>query len=257
MPNMHYINVYSTDVGIKKTTNEDSLVIMQAEMSVGPVLLAAVCDGMGGLSRGELASATAVKGLRSWFTDSLPLLLEEADFGQALGNSWNDLVHDLNHRISLYGRNHGIHLGTTIAAVLLIGQNYYLLNVGDSRVYLLADQAYQLTHDQTLVQQEVDEGKLTPEGAEVDPRRSVLLQCVGASPVVIPDFFAGQVEKGQRLLVCCDGFRHIITASEIHQALCREKASSQKKMQKALDGLVQLNKKRGEVDNITAILIDV
>ena len=79
---------------------------------------------------------------------------------------------------------------------------YYIIHVGDSRVYELTDKMEQLTQDQTLVAREIAAGRLTPEQAETDSRRSILLQCIGASPVVEPDFIRGYITQNASYLLC-------------------------------------------------------
>ena len=252
---MSYITAWSTDTGICKKTNQDSALLMQAESSRGDVLLAAVCDGVGGLSKGELASAYVAQQLQNWFTNELEVLLDEADLQMALYHSWSALVDRANREISAYAKRIGTHLGTTAAVLLLIENTYFIMNIGDSRIYTLTDQVYQLTHDQTLVQKEMDAGRLSLEEAMKDDRRSVLLQCIGASPTVIPDFFVGTSFPGSRYLLCSDGFRHEISPDEIYGMLSSAGAPGYEQMKKGLDELVELNKSRQETDNITAILI--
>ncbi len=254
---MKYQTAWCTDVGIRKDTNQDSALLMQAESVQGSVLFAVICDGMGGLAKGEVASASLIQRFRNWFVREFPLLLQESAFSAALSQSWNRLIQEQNRAIADYGQQFHVNLGTTVAALLLVGDNYYIINVGDSRVYLLSSQIYQLTHDQTVVQKEIDEGRLTPEQAASDPRSSVLLQCVGASQVVAPEFLAGEVEHSTRFLLCCDGFRHEISPQEMYETLSRSTAVTKQDMEQGLQYLVELNKNRNEVDNITALMIDV
>src|SRR5699024_10334289 len=143
--------------------------------------LAAICDGMGGLAKRDVASAAMVRGLAQWFENELPGLLAAEFSAQALRDSWDQLVQDTARRISDYGAGIHVDLGTTAAVFLVIGNDYFIMNVGDSRVYAVTDQLYQLTKDQTYVQREIDLGRMTPEQAAVDPQRNVLLQCIGAS----------------------------------------------------------------------------
>ena len=208
-----------TDVGTRKETNQDSLLVLQADTDAGHVLLAAVCDGMGGLAKGEVASAAMVNALSSWFCQSLPKLLAEGFSEERLSGEWKTLVDDTSKRISSYGEELDISLGTTAGVFFVIGSSYYIMNIGDSRIYLISDAVYQLTKDQTFVQHEVDVGNITIEEAMVHPKRSVLLQCIGASNIVVPDFFSGKLKKNQVYMLCCDGFRHVITPDEFYGAL--------------------------------------
>lgn len=252
---MKFLTAVHTDVGLRKKTNQDSVLVMQADTSAGPVLLASVCDGMGGLAKGEVASAAMVHVLADWFTNSFPVLLSNGFDAEALRLDWEHLVSDTARRITAYGASIHVDMGTTAAVFLVVGDTYYIMNIGDSRVYALTDRLYQLTKDQTYVQREIDMGRMTFEQAASDPQRNVLLQCIGASAVIQPDFFAGRLAPEQTYLLCCDGFRHVIQPQEIYQALGPSAVSDEESMHSALVNLTELNKKRREEDNISAILI--
>ena len=252
---MYFITANHTDVGIKKSTNQDSMLIEQAQTDNGVVLFAAVCDGMGGLAKGEVASATLIRRLSEWFYTELPRLLYGGLKPDMLRASWENIINETNHRIADYGERLGIGLGTTCVTFLAVDSVYYIMNIGDSRAYLLSDNLYQLTKDQTYVQREVDLGRMTPEQAAVDPQRSVLLQCVGASSIVEPDFFAGALEPGQCYMMCSDGFAHVISGQEIYERLNPAVSLDTETMTQNLAYLVELDKSRGETDNISALLI--
>ena len=252
---MNFLSAYHTDVGIKKKNNQDSLLIHQAQTEKGNVLLAVVCDGMGGLAKGEVASACMIRAFSKWFCTELPQIISSGMEPDMLRASWENLVDAVNEQITDYGDRLGISLGTTCVALLIVENTYYLMNIGDSRAYLLSDNIYQLTKDQTYVQREIDEGRMTYEQSLVDPKRSVLLQCVGASVEIEPDFFMGDVYINQCFMLCCDGFRHVVTPQEMYQLLNPAAAGSKEVMLRNLNYLTELNKSRMETDNITACLI--
>lgn len=252
---MNYLTATQTDIGTRKKTNQDSMIVMQAATDRGQVLLASVCDGMGGLAKGEVASAAMVRALEKWFDNNLPALLATGFSEEILWQEWKTLIEDTNEKIGDYGRNHHTALGTTCVALLIIDQNYYILNVGDSRIYLLADTIYQLTKDQTYVQKEMDEGRMTYEQSLVDPQRSVLLQCIGASRFVEPVFHHGQYMPGTVFMLCCDGFRHVIMPEEFYQAFRPDQMTNPDIMRNRIEDLIRLNIQRNEDDNISAILV--
>ena len=252
---MNFIVSASTDVGIEKSTNQDSLSVLSLTTPLGKMVFAILCDGMGGLAKGEVASATLVNAFRDWATQELPKLcnapLEEA----VIRTQWESIIHQQNTRIKSYGAQQGVRLGTTVVAMLLTQTNTFILNVGDSRAYEITHQMRQLTNDQTFVAREVAMGRMTPAEAEVDSRRSVLLQCVGASEVVYPDLFVQPTQCGAVYMLCSDGFRHEITPEELAYHLQPNLLLSEQNMQVKARELIELNKQRQERDNISVILI--
>lgn len=244
-----------TDIGIKKKTNQDSVLVKVAQTDYGKVCFAAVCDGMGGLAKGELASATLIRHLSMWFEKDFPDLLYKGLSMEALEKSWNDLVYSVNQRIRSYGHAAHIDMGTTMVILLIVDHVYYIANVGDSRVYLLREELKQLTKDQTFIQREMDEGRMTWEEARKDSRRNVLLQCVGASDTIVPDFYSGDILPGTIFLLCSDGFRHVVTPEELYQYLSPYRLFNEETMHEGIEYLAELDKYRQEVDNISAVLI--
>lgn len=252
---MKFLIAAHTDVGIKKHTNQDSLLIQQADTDYGTVLLAVLCDGMGGLEKGEIASACMIHAFKEWFEFDFPQLLYSGLQADALHESWESLVQSAKNKIESYASRHGTSMGTTCVALLIVGDNYYILNVGDSRIYLISDNVYQMTKDQTYVQRELDANRMTYEQSLIDPQRSVLLQCIGASDVVTPVCYTGKVAPDQCYLLCCDGFRHVVGPEEFYNYLNPAVATDKQVMQSNLEYLTELNKRRMETDNITAALI--
>lgn len=254
---MNYYIAAHTDAGIKKETNQDSYCILQAETQKGNLLMAVVCDGMGGLASGEVASAAIVRVFRAWFYQDLPGLLPSPTCYDDVKYAWDRIIKTQNQDIAAYGRQHHFQLGSTATALIIFEDgNYLIAHVGDSRAYRVDNQTVSvLTTDQTLVAYEVRIGKLTPEQALRDPRRNVLLQCIGASRTVEPEYFTGLAEPGTCYMLCSDGFRHELSPAEIQNAFAPIANSNETQMKNNLVRLVELNKSRGETDNITALLI--
>lgn len=252
---MNFSTAFHTDVGIKKKTNQDSLLIHQAQTDKGNILLSVICDGMGGLAKGEVASACMINAFSDWFHLELPGLLTQGLRPEILRESWEQLVMRVNQKITDYSEKHNVSMGTTCVALLVVHETYYIMNIGDSRIYLISDNIYQLTKDQTYVQREMDAGRMTYEESLVSPQRSVLLQCIGASSVIEPDFFMGDIDINQCFMLCCDGFRHVIAPQEFYDILNPARNIDTDIMKRNLEYLTELNKQRNETDNITAVLI--
>lgn len=255
---MEVLSAVHTDVGNKKATNQDSLCLKVAATSLGKVVLAVICDGMGGLAKGEVASASVVHAFSNWFDYDLPSKLESENFHE-LQLDWERIINDQNQRIAEYGQRVNIQLGTTLTALLLIDTKFMLIgHVGDTRAYRISNHKLEvMTEDQTVVGREIRRGTLTPEQARRDPRRNVLLQCIGASKVVEPDFISGTPEPEEVFMLCSDGFRNMISESEIHALLTPQVLTDETVMEQKAKELVELNKQRQETDNITVLLVKI
>lgn len=250
---MRYTATADTDVGISKSTNQDSVLIKHASTDIGEVLMAIVCDGMGGLAKGELASATVIREFARWFDEDLPFELDNLDM-QVIGGKWSLMLKDLNLKILEYGTEHGTSLGTTFSGILFVGNQYVIAHVGDTRVYQIGSSLNQLTTDQTFVAREISRGTMTAEQAKTDKRRNLLLQCVGASKTVEPQVICGTAEKGAYML-CSDGFRHEITEAEMYESLNPINFMNKNAMHSNARYLIEQVKSRNEKDNISVVLI--
>ncbi len=252
---MEFIAMASSEAGRVKKTNQDSYFLEISTGAGGRLAFAVVCDGMGGLQKGEVASASVVQAFRSWAQERLPLLAEHGISDQLIRRDWTDIVLRYNEKLKLYGREHQIRMGTTLTAILLTASRYYVMNIGDTRAYEITERLHQITEDHTVIARELRLGNLTEEEARNDPRRAVLLQCIGASEEVFPDMFFGETRQNAVYLLCSDGFRHEISDSEIHENLRAERCISLESMKERLDTLIAVNMSRMESDNITAVAI--
>ena len=252
---MNFIVSGNTDIGITKSTNQDSLSVKIINTKQGKVVIAVLCDGMGGLEKGELASASVIRAFDYWTKQDLPQLCESEIEDSVIRLQWERIINEQNDKIKRYGAEHCIKLGTTVTAILLTQTRYYTINVGDSRAYELYNGIKQITKDQTFVAREVALGNMTEEEALHDKRRNILLQCVGASDNVYPDMFFGDVRENAVYMLCCDGFRHEITPEEIYDHFRPERLLDHHMMEQASIELINLNKQRHERDNITVALV--
>lgn len=251
---MHFIATADTDIGISKDTNQDSALIKHAKSDGKEILLAVICDGMGGLSKGELASATVVRAFAKWFDEELPYELNNVDL-QVIGAKWSLLLKELNVQILEYSKENNIDgVGTTFSGILFIDDQYVIGHVGDTRVYHIGASLIQLTTDQTFVAREISRGTMTLEQSRTDKRRNLLLQCIGASKAVEPQLICGKAEKGAYML-CSDGFRHEISEAEIYESLNPINLMNKDAMHNNAKYLIEQVKKREEKDNISVLLI--
>lgn len=244
-----------TDIGNTKKTNQDSVCVKIAQSEkYGQVAMAVLCDGMGGLDKGELASATVIRAFSKWFEEELPLSLKKLSWS-ALSDEWERIAKEQNYLIGQYGNKIESSVGTTLTAMLFIKDKYLIAHVGDSRVYSITSSVNQLTEDQTFIAREIKAGRMTSEQAKVHPKRNQLLQCIGASRNVEPQMILGKTVKNSVYMFCSDGFRHVLTNEEIYENFNFDNLNDEQAMERNSRYLIDLVKSRNEKDNITVALI--
>lgn len=246
---MRFLVHASTEKGNYRSTNQDSICVRKAEWRANEILMAVVCDGMGGLSKGELASAVTVRSFAEWFDKELPGIIENVAL-EEIGRQWDERLHKISEKMKQYGNQSGKSMGTTFTGILMMGGKYVMVHVGDSRIYKIQKNAVQLTADHTYVAREIAAGRMTEEEALHSPKRNTLSQCIGASKNLLPECRFGNVYHGDTFVICSDGFRHKITS---HEMACY----FQKKdtLENICSDLIQINMERGEKDNISVVAI--
>jgi len=225
-------------VGLLREGNEDSVY-------AGPQLLA-VADGMGGHAAGEVASSVAIAALAHLDSDT-----PGSDLLDALRTNAEAANDHLRSMVAGDPTLEG--MGTTLTALLFAGSRVGLLHIGDSRAYLVRDGRFsQITHDHTLVQRLVDEGRISEQEASSHPQRSLITRALDGRDGIEPDLSVREARPGDRYLICTDGLTGPVARSEtLHEALQIDDPQS------ACDRLVDLALRGGGPDNVTVIVADV
>jgi serine/threonine protein phosphatase PrpC len=227
-----------SDVGLLREGNEDSAY-------AGPRLLA-VADGMGGHAAGEVASAVAISALAGLDGDLPASELVDA-LADAVARA-NQILHDMVAADPSIGG-----MGTTLTAMLWSGSRVALCHIGDSRAYVLSrGELRQITHDHTLVQSLVDDGRISPGEAATHPQRSLLLRALDGTSDAEPDLSLREARMGDRYLLCSDGLSGVVSEETLHRTLATIAEPDDAVLQ-----LVELAIKGGGPDNITCIVADV
>ncbi|HUY51744.1 MAG TPA: protein phosphatase 2C domain-containing protein [Streptosporangiaceae bacterium] len=227
-----------SDVGLLREGNEDAAY-------AGPRLLA-VADGMGGHAAGEVASAAAISAI-SRLDDDVP----GNDLLDALADAVNEANNTLHDMVVADSVLEG--MGTTLTAMLWSGPRVAICHIGDSRAYLLRDREFhQITHDHTLVQTLVDEGRISPDDVATHPQRSMLLRALDGRADVEPDLSLREARLGDRYLLCSDGLSGVVSEETLHKTLATVDNLDEVVLQ-----LVELAIRGGGPDNITCIVADV
>jgi PPM family protein phosphatase len=236
-----------TDVGMKRTNNEDAYLIND-ELN-----LFVVCDGMGGHVGGEMASSIAVN------TVEEVLSTVEAEPPPATGEDATEATREkLRYAVRLAGKR--IYekasaepefkgMGTTVLVMLVESNNAYVAHVGDSRAYLVrADTIEQLTEDHSLVNEKIRAGVLTPEEAKHHKLRNIITRSLGYQEEVDVDIQVRALRRNDVFLLCTDGLSNLVEPAEMGETLRTLSP------QTAVRRLVDLACTRGGEDNITTLV---
>ena len=228
-----------SDVGCLREGNEDSGYAGQH--------LLAVADGMGGYAGGEVASSIAISTIRRLDSE----VTRPDEMAEALQHAVEQANASLSRRIMEEPQLEN--MGTTLTAMLWSGPRVALIHIGDSRAYLLRGSRFeQITHDHTLVQTLVDEGKITEEEVATHPQRSLILRALDGKTPVDPDISISRAKVGDRYLLCSDGLSGVVSKKTIHETLAAESDP-----RSAAKKLIELAIRGGGPDNITAVVADV
>jgi serine/threonine protein phosphatase PrpC len=203
-----------------------------------------LCDGMGGAAAGEVASSTAIEEVMRRLTQREPGVPLPAVAEAAVGAA-NRTVYELSrHQRRFRG------MGTTLVA-LVVDEHYgWVLNIGDSRCYLMRNrQLQQVTRDHSLIDEEVRRGRMSPAEARYSPYRNVITRALGTQSTVDVDVFEMETEPGDLFLLCSDGLTRDIDDSLIESILGLDLPLAE-----LCARLVNAANQAGGGDNITCLL---
>lgn len=238
-----------SNVGKKRKNNEDSCILCaprDERLAEERGLLFAVADGMGGASAGEYASRVALRVLVEKYYSGL--LLPAPDALREAVQSANDRIFEEADLNPMYAG-----MGTTVSALVVHGEWAYVVQVGDSRVYLLRERSgiHQITRDHSLVAEQVRNGILSEQEARNHSLKNLITRAVGIKEKVKSDLFAVRVKLGDTMLLCSDGLSNLVPDSKIADALAAAdlRAGTRLLIGRALDG--------GGTDNITAVVVRI
>jgi protein phosphatase len=227
-----------SDVGLLREGNEDSAY-------AGPRLLA-VADGMGGHAAGEVASAVTIASMAE---------LDASQPGDDMLEALTSAVAAANTRLQeMITANPAVEgMGTTLTALFWSDGHAAVCHIGDSRGYLLREgELYQITHDHTLVQSLVDEGRISADDVSTHPQRSLLLRALDGRSIAEPDLSVHESQAGDRYLLCSDGLSGVVSDETL-----RETLATISEPEAATRQLIELALHGGGPDNITCIVADV
>lgn len=236
-----------TDVGRHRRDNQDSYAFRELD---GGWALLVVCDGMGGAQAGSVASSVAVEAFTAAVEEALaggvpedPALRER--MLAAACREANGAVYRLSRERREYEG-----MGTTLVAALVRTGSACLVHVGDSRAYILENNAiHQVTVDHSFVQMLVERGEITADEARVHPQKNLITRALGVDQQVECDVTRVEPAEGSRLLLCSDGLTNVLEDGAILDLSGREGEP-----ENFCRALVELTLERGAPDNVTVVL---
>lgn len=240
--NLHFSSIaWRSELGLQREGNEDSGLIATNTI--------AVADGMGGYAGGEIASRTVIETL----TKILPVIenseIDTESRDEIFRASLEDM--DLAIRQKCEARPELDGMGTTFTAFHLVGDSVSLLHIGDSRAYRIRGKKIErLSHDHTVVQELLDQGRITPDEVSDHPQRSFLTQALMGKANINPVLSLFPVEPGDIYLVCSDGLTNVVDEGKIAAAFSGN-------LQDSVNKLIDLTYQNGAPDNVTVIAAQI
>jgi serine/threonine protein phosphatase PrpC len=265
---VHLLAASHSDAGNVRRSdpNEDSALVLQLqrihESLSSPVGVYIVADGMGGHDNGQLASRMTINSIAQRMTRELLLapLAGEKDGvpvsspdDESLVALLHDAIEEANTALCEVNARNKTDMGSTLTGFMIVGQHAFIVNVGDSRTYMVrGGQLYQLTTDHSLVGQLVASGLIEPDDVYTHPQRSQIYRSLGDKPNTQIDIFKQQLLPGDKLLACCDGLWEMVHNPQIESVL-----NTAPDPQTACQQLIDFANDNGGEDNITAVIVYV
>lgn len=224
---MNEIIYACSDIGLHHRRNEDALCIFSTWISGKSVILAAVCDGVGGLADGEKASRYCIQSITEWFCESLPEMVLQKRGRKKILHSMNELFKNMNG--ALYQKKSA----STCSMCLIIGSVYYILHTGDTRIYFLGKGIRCMTKDERV------------------DKSHMLFQCLGIGGEPVFQQKCGHLHGVKLVLLGSDGFYEKLTEEELKRIYQWEFLSHETDLERCGRHLIRLARERGESDDIS------
>lgn len=237
---------FKTDRGLRRSNNEDACFVMKKDK------VFIVADGVGGNNSGEIASRTAVNEIAGYVEthplDGMKTPQEIKAYFEECIKAANFKVLEMSQR---FQRNRG--MATTVVAAYIVRDNLYIVNVGDSRAYVLRrGELKQITEDHTYVNTLLKAGLISETEAENHENKNMITRAVGADYTIDADFFTVPIEAEDIILICTDGLYGEVAERELIRELGREES-----MTDICNALVETANRNGGSDNITMVILKV
>lgn len=254
---MNYKYYLKSDIGTTHSVNQDSAFAQVKNTARGKAFLGVICDGMGGMSDGEYASGLVCETFMDWFRG---FSADATDSGirDRLFAEWDALIYQCNMILYQLGIQQHAAMGTTLSVLLIVGKEYYITQLGDSRVYHQRTGVLtQLTRDHSYVMDMVQRGMMTEREAACSKQRNILTKCIGCADAVTADSYTGEVVQGDIFLMSTDGFHSGTDLEKIGGIIGSDAMQKSSGFRGSILAAIEERKNNGEKDNITALAVQV
>ena len=232
-----------TDIGLVRETNQDAFCFGSFDDAD---CWAVVCDGMGGVSGGQVASSICVEkvseAIKRGYRKNMNISSAKNLLTTAINAANSAVFKQSQENLELKG------MGTTVVAVLVSGNIAIIAHVGDSRAYLINDEIKSITKDHSFVQLLIDTGKITKEEATIHPDRNIITRAVGIEHIVDVEIDIVDINNNDKLLICTDGLNGYVSDADILKTVKEYGDSSTEK-------LVETANSTGGRDNVTVVIL--
>ena len=241
------MNIYSkSDIGLIRDSNQDSF---RTEKINENLVLSTVCDGMGGVNGGNIASKIAVDEITNYVLSNYNEDLSSDEIKKLLYNA----VYSSN--LCVYNKSRENKelsgMGTTVVVALICNNKLYVVHVGDSRAYILNNnEIKKLTVDHSVVQEMVSNGEITENEARMHPNKNIITRALGVSKDINPDYTSMEFLDEETLLICTDGLTNYIEDEKLFSMF------KNNKIDVLPDKLISYAKEMGGSDNITLVIVN-
>lgn len=227
---------YATDIGIKRKVNQDSVVYRTYKKKNEFFTILAVCDGIGGLQMGEVASSLITQQISLWFDAVISWMDFENTEGDILYAHLKDASEAWNNSVWEYCLKNNVKTGSTMSLLMIFGDRYYFIQVGDSRIYIFKNnELRQITVDACTSR--IKNGKM----------KTYLNNYMGMREELWFTSGTGQIENNDMFVVCTDGFYHNLLLQDIMNVAVLKRVDYNNECSRLIDTMIR----RGETDNIS------
>ena len=244
-----------TDIGNVKQVNQDALLCKIGSMNNNEFGLFVVCDGLGGLEYGEVASKKTTEYFEEWWNTNIKTILKTNDSEKLIRESLEEVLIKSNREIIQLSNEINSKIGTTASVLFILNKNYYIVHIGDSRIYEINKNMIQLTEDHSQYEMLRKQGIKNLQNV----KKNVLTQCIGVNDKLDIFYKKGKISKNTNFLICSDGLHNKMDKESVINKFNNKNSKNfrTKDLQEICEKLIDEVKEKKERDNITAIAINV